>query len=215
MRHMQIITVVSILLSAISITKVHAGLIIDIADDGNDLVVNVSGSFNYGTISTFNNIGTGSGLVGAGNLQIFQYIVSNDLQQIPIALGVTDTSNWSSLFFQGSQLLPLSSVAGKSFGGWRIDANGLIIPENYSSGDPWVSSARVVGPITVKPASGSYATFTLNETGDTVTMRYESSFTPGTTNAAVPEPSTAIAMGFLGILGFAGNRRRRRQKSVA
>jgi len=31
----------------------------------------------------------------------------------------------------------------------------------------------------------------------------------------VPEPSTAIAMGLLGIVGFAGNRRRRRQESVA
>ena len=29
--------------------------------------------------------------------------------------------------------------------------------------------------------------------------------------AEVPEPSTAIAMGLLGVLGFAGNRRRRRQ----
>ena len=36
-------------------------------------------------------------------------------------------------------------------------------------------------------------------------------FTP---NQAVPEPSTAIAMGLLGIVGFAGNRRRRRQVSV-
>ena len=33
--------------------------------------------------------------------------------------------------------------------------------------------------------------------------------------ATVPEPSTAIAMGLLGIVGFAGNRRRRRQESVA
>ena len=30
------------------------------------------------------------------------------------------------------------------------------------------------------------------------------------TNSAVPEPSTAIAMGLLGVVGFAGNRRRRR-----
>jgi hypothetical protein len=34
-------------------------------------------------------------------------------------------------------------------------------------------------------------------------------------NSSVPEPSTAIAMGLLGILSFAGNRRRRRQESVA
>ena len=32
---------------------------------------------------------------------------------------------------------------------------------------------------------------------------------------AVPEPSTAIAIGLLGIVGFAGNRRRRRQVSAA
>ena len=31
----------------------------------------------------------------------------------------------------------------------------------------------------------------------------------------VPEPSTAIAMGLLGVVGFAGNRRRRRQVSAA
>ena len=38
--------------------------------------------------------------------------------------------------------------------------------------------------------------------------------TPGT-QSNVPEPSTAIAMGLLGIVGFAGNRRRRRRGSVA
>ncbi|QDT62443.1 PEP-CTERM motif protein [Stieleria bergensis] len=37
----------------------------------------------------------------------------------------------------------------------------------------------------------------------------------GPGDSAVPEPSTAIAMGLLGIVGFAGNRRRRRQVSVA
>ena len=34
-------------------------------------------------------------------------------------------------------------------------------------------------------------------------------------STSVPEPSTAIAMGLLGIVGFAGNRRRRRQELVA
>ena len=33
--------------------------------------------------------------------------------------------------------------------------------------------------------------------------------------STVPEPSTAIAMGLLGVVGFAGNRRRRRQVSAA
>ena len=37
------------------------------------------------------------------------------------------------------------------------------------------------------------------------------SFSGSSSSGAVPEPSTAIAMGLLGIVGFAGNRRRRRQ----
>ena len=40
-------------------------------------------------------------------------------------------------------------------------------------------------------------------------------FQSSTSTATVPEPSTAIAMGLLGIIGFAGNRRHRRQVSVA
>jgi hypothetical protein len=50
--------------------------------------------------------------------------------------------------------------------------------------------------------------FTGNGVTDTVTLNFSSTGT-------VPEPSTAIAMGLLGIVGFAGNRRRRRQESVA
>ena len=37
----------------------------------------------------------------------------------------------------------------------------------------------------------------------------------GGSTGTVPEPSTAIAMGLLGVVGFAGNRRRRRQVSAA
>ena len=37
----------------------------------------------------------------------------------------------------------------------------------------------------------------------------------GGSTGSVPEPTTAIAMGLLGIVGFAGNRRRRRQVSAA
>ena len=40
------------------------------------------------------------------------------------------------------------------------------------------------------------------------TLYYASTTAP---SGNVPEPSTAIAMGLLGVLGFAGNRRRRRQ----
>ncbi len=111
-----------------------------------------------------------------------QYIVSNKLQGIAITEGVRDVSNWSGMFFgsatSNNQVLPLTNITGESFGGWRLDSGQLIIPDNYISGTAWVSSARVVGPTTLKPASGSYATFTLNETGDTVMFRYNSTFTP-------------------------------------
>ena len=51
----------------------------------------------------------------------------------------------------------------------------------------------------------------------TVTERISKNYDDGQVYWAyqVPEPSTAIAMGLLGIVGFAGNRRRRRQVSVA
>ena len=195
-------------------TNASAGIIVDITDDGDDLVVNVSGSFNYGTFSSFTAPGTTLGMVGMQNP--LQYIVSNNLQGIPITEGVRDVSNWSGMFFgsatSGNQIMPLTSITGETFGGWRLDSGSFIVPKNYVSGTVWESSARVVGPITLKPASGSYATFTMNETGDTFTMRYNSSFTPG---GEVPEPSSALVVGILGIVGYAGNRRRRRRLSVA
>jgi hypothetical protein len=56
---------------------------------------------------------------------------------------------------------------------------------------------------------GSYVTTIINEgVVDTFTINVLG-------GASVPEPSTAIAMGLLGIVGFAGNRRRRRQELVA
>jgi len=44
---------------------------------------------------------------------------------------------------------------------------------------------------------------------------FTSNSSSGGGSPTVPEPTTAIALGLLGIVGFAGNRRRRRQESVA
>ena len=88
---------------------------------------------------------------------------------------------------------------------------------------------------TAPSALGTFADVTLNlvttdthsQLGQTLGIRLTA---PGTSNTTVveydnvrftatgttvPEPSTAMAMGLLGIVGFAGNRRRRRQVSVA
>ena len=80
-----------------------------------------------------------------------------------------------------------------------------------------------------RPASGSItAESVVNFTGDpnlyfrsNVTVDANNTASTGkthlwaSTTAPVPEPSTAIAMGLLGVVGFAGNRRRRRQVSAA
>ena len=50
-------------------------------------------------------------------------------------------------------------------------------------------------------------------TVDGLDIYYASTTAPS--GGDVPEPSTAIAMGLLGVVGFAGNRRRRRQVSAA
>ena len=49
--------------------------------------------------------------------------------------------------------------------------------------------------------------------GETRDLYWASTTEPS--SGAVPEPSTAIAMGLLGVVGFAGSRRRRRQVSAA
>ena len=47
--------------------------------------------------------------------------------------------------------------------------------------------------------------------GSTVNSLNPGNYFASVNNPNVPEPSTAIAMGLLGVVGFAGNRRRRRQ----
>jgi hypothetical protein len=68
--------------------------------------------------------------------------------------------------------------------------------------------AAIVGLIVVTGGDDDDATPADTTTADTIV------FNAGSVSA-VPEPSSAIAMGLLGIVGFAGNRRRRRQESVA
>ena len=67
-------------------------------------------------------------------------------------------------------------------------------PYNYTSG----------GPINIHPDTTVWGTNT---------VYWASTTAPPT--GTVPEPSTAIAMCMIGIVGFAGNRRRRRQVSAA
>lgn len=62
--------------------------------------------------------------------------------------------------------------------------------------------------------SGSTLTVTWDTLGATGEQKWLTVGSGGG-SGAVPEPSTAVVMGLLAIVGFAGNRRRRRQGSVA
>ena len=53
------------------------------------------------------------------------------------------------------------------------------------------------------------------KTSENISGRLLYATTVAPASSSVPEPSTAIAMGLLGVVGFAGNRRRRRQVSAA
>ncbi len=85
--------------------------------------------------------------------------------------------------------------------------------ETDSEGNVYVLDAN--GDIRYWDSSGSGGAVSFNS-GSTFSeqMVYSPNAFP-VSYSAVPEPSTVIAMGLLGIVGFAGNRRRRRQESVA
>ena len=68
--------------------------------------------------------------------------------------------------------------------------------------------------LTTAPATGNIYAFAARE-HEVGSATLIGEYVVVNTSANVPEPSTAIAMGLLGIVGFAGNRRRRRQESVA
>jgi hypothetical protein len=85
---------------------------------------------------------------------------------------------------------------------------GLKVARDYISGDPLSGSATLSGTFASRGITSgtSWTEFTLDGQYNKVEF---------IAAQAVPEPSTAIAMGLLGIVGFAGNRCRRRQGSVA
>ena len=86
--------------------------------------------------------------------------------------------------------------------------------------------SHIVTWITSSPHNNQFVS-DLDETVARSTETYTTSFSPtetrtiywastiAPTSGDVPEPSTAIAVGLLGVVGFAGNRRRRRQVSAA
>jgi len=98
--------------------------------------------------------------------------------------------------------------------------NTLYIPTRFVFAvDPTPSrpTASLVNANSVHEQTGYYFTDTHYLNPDDTSQGGEVFYWASTTsppNGTVPEPSTAIAMGLLGVVGFAGNRRRRRSATV-
>ena len=85
---------------------------------------------------------------------------------------------------------------------WGVNINNKVLAYMaWNGGSGWTGGVNYSNVFNLDQTShnGRIIYYAIIDTGD----------------STVPEPSTAIAMGLLGIVGFAGNRRRRRQESVA
>ncbi|QDT62450.1 PEP-CTERM motif protein [Stieleria bergensis] len=190
--------------------RAEAGIIVDIveASDGNSVTVNASGTLTFAAFSTNFGSGVGQGLRAQGSSGVMQYTPQGNEYAQSSSFGIADFSNWTGDI--NPVVATLTNITGESGFGWRFTSSGILyIHKDYVSGAQYDSSATV-NITSSSVTNGSFATYTMTG-GDTVRFQYS----VASSSSAVPEPSTAIAMGLLGILGFAGNRRRRRQESVA
>ena len=199
-------------------SPIHAGIVIEV-DKGPSLTATwrISGSLDvsgvtdngiadYGTAYTAFIYGSATGALGYNRTgAMYKYDLTSSTTSwvtAPSSSGsekkITSTSftNASNPGFflhipiTGTKKLYLSSNGASS---WTADEFSTIL------------SAAEYGQI---PDGDFNFEYTISGTTQTLTVQSLS-------NASVPEPSTAIVMGLLGIVGFAGNRRRRRRESVA
>lgn len=100
----------------------------------------------------------------------------------------------------GTKYYAYMDNSGGLLSGATLSSNG-----SYSGGDYYQPGSGLGSPPSYQVDSINYALFSSVGTYD-VHFRLQ--------GTVVPEPSTAIAMGLLGVVGFAGNRRRRRSATV-
>jgi hypothetical protein len=179
----------------------NAGIVVDIFTVGADVHISLSGDINTDALGP--DYGT----------YAFEYPVQISPSTGEVILG--SQGNFYEVYTPGHTLTPFglsSPIYPTSYLGdiAGIFGAGVYLPQGYITVQPLTGTA-VFADTTINNfgSTGSYVTtFSNNGTSDTFTINVYG-------GASVPEPSTAIAMGLLGIVGFAGNRRRRRQVSVA
>lgn len=215
-----------------SCVDANAGIIIDATanPDATQVTYTYSGTFDTGVLK----VGNGGGNIGTNSVS-YQPVFSNSLNVFTSnSSGNPNYNNFeaaASSTFVTTGFQPFESNGSFAAGStnnrpFRVAQNQgaktIQLEDNFTLGDvlsfagSWTATQpkdRTSGKTgkSAFEATGSWTwTFTGNGDSDTVVLNFSSS-----TSSAVPEPSTALVMGLLGIVGFAGNRRRRRQVSVA
>ena len=173
------------------------------------LLVAISGQAHGGVIAyDSNNIVTSWSSNTAGETYYFYAGSYNDnsaiIKQFPRNINVILNIENEFVIDLGSTSSILSGNPMYAFDqGWNANTTKRVhigVIEDTSTEGKWTAYSSIETSPT--ETTRSFA-------GSTRTLYWASTTAPS--NGAVPEPSTAVAMGLLGLAGFAGNRRRRRQ----
>ena len=224
-----------VLLSCVSALKVQAGVILDSTSEplgGNDLAatpskvhaVVIESSIDQ-TLTSLKFLPLLDSVTTPATVQYLArlYNVSGTTPAgTPIATSTASifvTGHWSTVTTADSYTWDLTSNAT---GSWLLSAN-TTYAIGISSDTTNAAWGFVTGSVTdtsdaqylgraYSPDGGN----TYGNSATTATPWFQLSSTPASSpSSTVPEPSTVTAMGLLGLVGFAGNRRRRRQVSAA
>lgn len=205
-----------LLMSGASSSKVAAGLVIEVDKVNKQWKITGSldvtgatenGTANYGSSTTY------FGFDGSSQAAI-SYIRTGTLQKYKI-VDMPDT-NWTTGTTTSGYSQGLKGDVDTDNPSFRFSPNsGLYLPTGqtiFNWTEDLVStptlSAALLGVIPDGDFSSVYTVSGTNGTQTVTVKSLSSSVTP------VPEPSSAIAIGLLGIVGFSGNRRRRRSSTV-
>lgn len=189
-------------------SSVNADIIIDASEVGNDVVISWSG--------TLVNTASSSGTQSINAVSIESGPVNG---QAPNNLFFADNKTFNK-YQGGFSTTPIDFFPSYRYFTGSTTGVGFVIWQNagiiaLDDGVDFTQTQSGTATYTNRTISsmtfieGTYVWTHNDFVGETIT------FNVGSASAAVPEPSTTIAMGLLGIVGFAGNRRRRRQVSVA
>ncbi|MDB4353115.1 PEP-CTERM sorting domain-containing protein [bacterium] len=212
------LVVLPLLLAVTALSQpASAGIIINAIESSGDVIISYSGSLDLSGFSTTSIASISSRVRGGGTSKtaIIQFAPSsgNQTRYLSPFTGVFPTTGNGGIG-PGTTLFNATSTTGGTipFGVSSTDiyvdislpANSLVTGLSGSA----TYAGKTLTDLGI--ATGTY-TWTLKNSADTIVFNAGSSGGSG----AVPEPSTAIVMGLLGIVGLAGNRRRRRQETVA